>query len=189
MNPKKEQVEDARARAARKRFLAYLIDWYVGALCTALPMALIASRLLGDVTNQRLSEYPAPYGLVAGMLGLLFAAVYYVVVPLVVWPGQTFGKRMCGLKIVRANEGDLGVAHLVLRQAVGIAIVEGVVISASSVWHQMLSISTGVDFTGPLMYAGFVVALVSCAMVLVRKDHRSIHDFLGDSAVVSIESN
>ena len=28
-----------------KRFISYLIDWYVGALCTAIPIAIISQKL------------------------------------------------------------------------------------------------------------------------------------------------
>ena len=64
---------------------------------------------------------------------------------------------------------------------------EGVIANASAIWHQMLSIATGINFVHPLMYVGFAFTLVSCIMILVRKDHRCIHDFIAGTKVALVE--
>ena len=60
------------------RFIAYLVDWYLGALVTSLPTALFAQKLYGDVTQQNILSFEAPYGLIAGALSLLCAVLYFV---------------------------------------------------------------------------------------------------------------
>lgn len=170
-----------------RRFFAYLIDWYVGALCTAIPISIIAYQTTGDMTNQYLTDFPSPFGIVAGVLALLFAFAYYIAIPLFVWRGQTPGKRLCGIKIVRFDGASVDFGHLALRQIVGVTIIEGIIANASAIWHQMLTIATGINFVHPLMYAGFAVTLVSCIMILVRKDHRCLHDFIGDTKVALVE--
>ena len=166
-----------------RRFFAYLIDWYVGALCTAVPISIAAARLTGSIANQYLVDFPAPWGIVTGAAALGAACLYYVAVPLLVWPGQTPGKRLCGIKVVRADGGPVDLPHLALRQIVGMFVVEGVVANASGIWHQMLTIATGVNFVHPLMYAGFALTLASCVMILVRKDRRCLHDLIGGTKV------
>lgn len=37
-----------------KRFISYLIDWYVGALCTAIPIAIISQKLTNTMLNKTL---------------------------------------------------------------------------------------------------------------------------------------
>lgn len=170
-----------------RRFFAYLIDWYVGALCTAIPISIIAYQTTGDMANQYLTDFPSPFGIVAGVLALLFAFAYYIGIPLFVWRGQTPGKRLCGIKIVRFDGAPVDFGHLALRQIVGVTIIEGIIANASAIWHQMLTIATGINFVHPLMYAGFAVTLVSCIMILVRKDHRCLHDFIGDTKVALVE--
>ena len=59
------------------RFIAYLVDWYLGALVTSLPTALFAQKLYGDVTQQNILSFEAPYGLIAGALSLLCACLLY----------------------------------------------------------------------------------------------------------------
>ena len=170
-----------------RRFFAYLIDWYVGALCTAIPISIIAYQTTGDMANQYLTDFPSPFGIVAGVLALLFAFAYYIGIPLFVWRGQTPGKRLCGIKIVRFDGAPVDFGHLALRQIVGVTIIEGIIANASAIWHQMLTIATGINFVHPLMYVGFAVTLVSCIMILVRKDHRCLHDFIGDTKVTLVE--
>lgn len=167
-----------------RRFFAYLIDWYVGALATCLPISLFASKLTGNMLNQNLIELPEPFGLIAGACALLCAFVYFVAIPAFVWPGQTPAKRMLGVKIVRTDGSPVDFGHLVLRQVVGLIVVDGTLVSASAVWHQMLSIATGINFVTPLMYVGFVLTLVNVLMIVLRQDRRCIHDFIGDTRVV-----
>ena len=172
-----------------RRFFAYLIDWYVGALCTAIPISLVAYKTTGDITNQYLTDYPSPFGIVAGVFALIFAFAYYILIPLFVWRGQTPGKRLCGIKIVQDDGSPVALPNLALRQIVGVTIIEGVIANASSIWHQMLTIVTGINFVHSLMYVGFAITLVSCFMILIRKDHRCLHDFIGGTRVALVEKS
>ncbi|MGL5480183.1 MAG: RDD family protein, partial [Clostridium sp.] len=86
-----------------RRFLGYIIDWYVGALCTALPIALISQKLTNTMTNQNIIEFQGSYGIIAGVLALLFAVFYFVIVPTFIYKGQTLGKRICKMKIVKKS--------------------------------------------------------------------------------------
>ena len=83
-----------------KRFISYLIDWYVGALCTAIPIAIISQKLTNTMLNQNIVEFKQPYGIIAGILAVLFAIFYFVIVPAYIYPGQTLGKKICKIKIV-----------------------------------------------------------------------------------------
>ena len=170
-----------------RRFFAYLIDWYVGALCTAIPISFAAYQTSGDITNQYLTDLPAPIGIITGAVALLFAFAYYILIPMFVWRGQTPGKRLCGVMIVERDGSPVTLRDLALRQIIGVTIIEGVIANASAIWHQMLSIATGINFVHPLMYVGFAFTLVSCIMILVRKDHRCIHDFIAGTKVALVE--
>lgn len=183
-NNKKENKTSLENAPLSRRFLSYLIDWYVGALATAFPIAVISQKINGTMLQQDILNFQKPYGLIGGVLGLICAFLYFVVVPMYVWKGQTFGKRVCGIKIVTIEDQDVQLKNILLRQLIGIIIIEGSLVSASAIWHQIATLLTGVDFIQPLMYVGFVLSGISVLLVAFKKEHRAIHDYLGKTRVV-----
>ncbi|HIZ78782.1 MAG TPA: RDD family protein [Candidatus Lachnoclostridium stercorigallinarum] len=179
-----EKREEFHGAGLGRRFLAYLADWYLGALATALPVSVVSMKLYGTVQNQNIMSFYPPYGLIAGCLGLFAAVIYYVAVPVLLWRGQTPGKHWLKIKIVNEDGSEAGTGRLILRQLLGIIIVEGSLVSASTIWHQMVSIITGVNVVSILMYAGMAVSLVSSILVLAGR-HRAVHDWIGGTVVVS----
>ena len=171
------------AAAVSRRFIAYLVDWYIGALVTALPLAVYSMQQFGTVKNQNLLQFSPRDGLTAGALGLLCAVLYYVLVPLVVWRGQTLGKRWLKLRIVGADGAPVTAGQLVRRQILGVMVLEGSLVTASTLWHQMATICTGLDFVKWLMYAGMAVSVVSAVLVL-RRSRRALHDYVGGTMVI-----
>lgn len=176
--------EELRPAGLGRRFAAYLVDWYLGALATALPVSVVSMKLFGTVQNQNIMTFQPPFGLIAGALGLFAALIYYVAVPVLLWRGQTPGKRWLKIKIVSGDGQEAGIGQLIIRQLLGIIVVEGSLVSASTIWHQMVSIATGIEVVRPLMYAGMAVSLVSAVLVLMGR-RRAIHDMLGGTMVVS----
>ena len=112
----KRQAKEQTAQASlSRRFFAYLFDWYVGGLATALPIAFFSMRQYHTVQNQNIMLFSAPYGVIAGVLALMCAVLYYAVIPTWGWKGQTPGKRLLRLKIVQADGADASARIIFLR--------------------------------------------------------------------------
>ena len=152
-----------------KRFISYLIDWYVGALCTAIPIAIISQKLTNTMLNQNIVEFKQPYGIIAGILAVLFAIFYFVIVPAYIYPGQTLGKKICKIKIVKVNNEQVTIKNMLLRQLLGVIVI---------------TIITQTNFVTPLMYAGFIISGISILLYLFKGEHRTLHDYLGNTKVV-----
>lgn len=178
---KKIRYEDA---PVTKRFISYLIDWYVGALCTAIPISIISQKLTNTMLNQNIVEFQQPYGIIAGVLAVLFAIFYFVIVPTYIYPGQTVGKRICKIMIVKNDNEQVTIKNMLLRQLLGIIVIEGVLVSASAIWHEIITIITQTNFVTPLMYAGFIISAISILLYLFKGEHRALHDYLGNTKVV-----
>lgn len=179
---KKIRYEDA---PVTKRFISYLIDWYVGALCTAIPISIISQKLTNTMLNQNIVEFQQPYGIIAGVLAVLFAIFYFVIVPTYIYPGQTVGKRICKIMIVKNDNEQVTIKNMLLRQLLGIIVIEGVLVSASAIWHEIITIITQTNFVTPLMYAGFIISAISILLYLFKGEHRALHDYLGNTKVVT----
>ena len=104
--------------------LSYFIDWYLGALCAAFPIAVVSQKLYGTMLKQNLLKIQQPYGFIAGIIGVIFALFYYIYIPFFVYKGQTVGKRICKVKIIQNNNQEVSLKSLVLRQGLGMIVIE-----------------------------------------------------------------
>lgn len=174
-----------RAAPLGRRVCAFLIDWYVGSLVTALPIAAVAMNLGLEMTDQNIIEYAEPYGLVAGLAGILAGLIYYALVPLVT-DGQTLGKRLLKLRIVSADGDPATPLQLVLRQGLGLILLEQDAVGTGTVVQQVLSLTLGSTVSVVSSWVGLVLTLVSFALCLVRKDNRALHDLIAGTKLVYV---
>lgn len=181
---KEKKIDKSKEVSLTSRFLSYLIDWYVGGLCTSIPISIISQKLTNTMLNQNIIEFKEPYGIIAGVLAILFAIFYFVIVPTYIYKGQTLGKRICKIKIVQKSNKDITLKNILLRQVLGIMIIEGTLISASAIWHSVLTIITKINFVSPLMYAGFVLTALSIILMLFKGENRAMHDYLAGTKVI-----
>ena len=159
-----------------RRVLSYFIDWYLGALCAAFPIAVVSQKLYGTMLKQNLLKIQQPYGFIAGIIGVIFALFYYIYIPFFVYKGQTVGN----------NNQEVSLKSLDLRQGLGMIVIERIFVSASALWHQLVSLCIHVNIVSMMMYVGFVVGGISTLMIIFTKEHRAIHDYIGNTKVVSV---
>lgn len=167
-----------------RRLGAYLIDWYLGGLCTSFPIALISQKLNNTVLNQDITSFQWQYGYVAGVLALICAVVYFLVIPTYIYKGQTLGKKICKMKIVQESNEDITLRNMILRQIVGIMVIESGLITVSSVWHSLVMMITKVNLANTLMYIGYVITGISIILLVFRSENKAIHDYLGKTKVI-----
>ncbi|MDO4467797.1 MAG: RDD family protein [Bacillota bacterium] len=178
-----------------KRFSAYLIDWFLGSLCTTFPLCLIWMFNTHDMENmakvnlfQLWNSTSLSITVIAGILSIFCALFYYVWIPYKIYPGQTVGKRTMNIKIVKLDNTVLDLKTLIIRQVVGIVVLEGTLYNVSTLWHDLLSIVTGLNFTGILMYQGLICSILSIALCMLSNSHRMIHDRLAKTKVMRIKT-
>ncbi|MGM9948191.1 RDD family protein [Floccifex sp.] len=177
-----------------KRFTAYLIDWFVGALFMMFPMCLIwmsQTHNLEEMGHLNLwmiqSEISKESAVLAGCLAICFSVFYYVWIPYKVYKGQTLGKKMMNFKIVKTNNEEIDLKTLMIRQILGIMILEGTFYNVSSLWHDLLSLVMNLNFTGILMIIGLSISIISAAICMFSNSHRMIHDRIAHTKVILIK--
>lgn len=167
-----------------RRGAAFAFDWYVGALVTSLPIALIGSSIGKSATDTLITTFPAPWGLWAGAAGLAAGVLYYVLVSCVL-RGQTLGKRLFHVRIARASDGGrVCVGSVVLRQLVGMMVVEGAVVGTSTVLRNLVEILLGASSSIWPLAASYAITIASVAIFAFRSDHRALHDLIAGTTVV-----
>ena len=116
-----------------------------------------------------------------GALGLLFALIYYVWIPYKVYPGQTVGKKAMGIQIEKTDGSNLRLMDLLLRQGLGLLVLEGILFNPSRLWQDMLSLASGLNFSGYLLYLSLAITILSALIALMAPSKRMLHDYLAST--------
>lgn len=177
------------------RLYAYVIDWAVGGIVSGLPaVSLYAglARRTDMFSNLYVFEalgYPWAVGMGAGALCIVAAVLYFVVVPLVVWPGQTLGKRVSHIKVVSTDGSNPSVLSLVVRQVIVGFLLEGSGFVVARYIREMAVLATRVDVNYYWEIAGMVITLASGLLALAHPARRALHDYLAGTRVVPAEGH
>ncbi len=191
-NMKKNRSGNAAPKAIpaplNKRTFAFLLDWYLGSALSAVPAGILWNMQTGETAiNTDITLFEAPWGLIAGLLGLLAGAVYYYLIPLRIWPGQTLGKRLMRIRITGCDDRLLPAGRLAVRQVAGIMILEGSFMITGQYVTGMLRMLTAGAVGSALNYLMLGVFLISVWMVF--KKGQAVHDLWVDSKVVILTEN
>lgn len=171
-----------------KRVFACVLDWYLGSALSSVPVGILWNLLTGENRiHTDLTLFEQPYGIYAGLLGLLFGAVYFYAVPLWIWEGQTLGKKLMGIRIAGEDGGQLSAGKLAVRQVAGIMLLEGTFMLTGNYFTQMISMLTFHMIEKVLRYFIFAAFMISAC--LTWKDHRALHDVLVHSMVIENKKN
>lgn len=112
----------------------------------------------------------------------LVCILLYFVVFQYFFHGQTLGKRLFQLRVVRSDKKDASILHFLLRTIVLsnvlITIVLQSIVYIFSVEHYY-SVYNNVNLVGS------IILYIILFMTLVRQDGRGLHDFVGNTVVVN----
>lgn len=174
-----------------KRIIAYMIDWGLGGIICGLPATLMYGGITGrsdmfsDLYVFPSLNYPTYISYLTGLLCILVAYVYYIYIPYKKFPGQTLGKRIMKIKIVNNDDyGNVTLKALLIRQAIGLFLLEGSAIVVSDYLRQMLTLASGFYFEYYLEIIATFITMISGVIVMATPSQRSIHDYLAKTRVI-----
>lgn len=173
-----------------KRLIACLLDFYLSILLSSFPIVL-ANGIINKSKQMQMNLFffekdPKIFFLIA-LISLFLGYVYYVYIPLKKWNGQTFAKHLFKIKIVNLNDEDVGLKDLILRQILGIFIIEGSIASTSSILRQIIAYITSYNFIDIGMKVGLFITAVSCALIFITRKQQMLHDIISKTYVVEVE--
>lgn len=149
-----------------KRIMAYGIDLYLGALCGTLPISIITYTILGEMT-QNIFLLEKWLGIVALLFSLSALFIYYILIPLKVFKGQTLGKKMMHIEIQYQHYHSL-----ILRQFLMMIFFT----SLTKVITQLMILISGIALFEIMNDITMFISIVSIMMLLFSKQHLTLHD-------------
>ncbi len=171
------------------RLIAYGIDWFIGGIVAGFPAVFIyalitgKSDMLSDLYVFPALGYPKYWSYISCILCIVLAFFYFVYVPLKIFPGQTLGKKWLHIKIMRIDGKELDLKTLIIRQMIGMMLIEGVSIAITNYIRQVLTLITGFYVEYYLLAIASLLTVISAVLVFNTPSRRSIHDYMAKTRV------
>lgn len=177
------------------RAYAYMIDWAIGGIVTGFPGVLLYAAVTGrsDMYTEIYAfpslGYSSGWAYLSCLLSMAAYLIYFVAVPLRVWPGQTLGKKWMKLQIVRTDGSLPDLKSLLMRQVVGLVLLEGSATIMTRYLRQAATLASRFYLDGPVLVIGYVITMSSILLALSTPSHRAVHDYISDTRVISLKQN
>ena len=193
----------------RKRLLAYLIDLFIFSFLVSLVVVafkLDENQVLVNLTKQEnvlaeqylegsmtFSNYVTEYSKVnylidkkevlVNIVNTVLLIILYVFIPFFL-KGQTLGKKLSKIKIVKTNDKKLDLNTLMIR-AILINYIGYMLMTLGLVF--ILKDTSYFITSLILSIFEFLLVIISAFMVLYKSEKRGIHDYITNTKVVEVE--
>lgn len=188
---KLEEKERKRNASGRfNRFGAFFLDFNVERIATSIIVLIIWLIVFGNLgtfgTSINIEGLPTNIQYITLVVLFLFTLFYNIILPMYIYEGQTLGKKVIGIKIVKANGEKATLVNYILR-AFSLLILEGnsYVVTFSGILFFFLNMHfTQAKQVNDILFG---VYALSAVIAFFHKDRRAIHDFIGGTKVINIK--
>lgn len=177
-----------------KRFIAYIVDWFIGSLMIMLPISIYYLAMTADIDNVSnvninviFDMFGKSNALVIGLVALICGLIYYLITPFFL-NGQTIGKRFLELKIVNQDESNVSFKTLFIRQFIVLVLLETYIFSISHLLIYMLELAFNSEVFSYYYLCGMILSIISCLMATFGHKHLALHDLIASTKVVGVNS-
>ena len=166
-----------------RRLGAFVVDFII--LYAVFIVVITASSMVMDVNALNPLTGFAFY-----LFLFLLGCAYHLVIPLYAHQGenqgQTFGKRLLKLKMIKTNGEAVDFKALAIRVLFA-SLVEGFVIFSSLYFYQaIVFLGFPVEWTMFLLSAYLTITFVSVILMAIRPSHQMLHDYVAQTVVILV---
>lgn len=168
-----------------KRLFAMIIDWYIAQMIAVIPVTFYFRR--GNSLKPemfQLENYDFQIGLFLGIFGIGVGILYYIVIPICLWRGQTLGKKICKIRIADISGGNVTPLAIVKRELIGSTFLEGGIIIIAVYMRRLLPLFGLSILVDPWKYLAYALTLASIIYAFFQPLLQSFHDKLAHTIVI-----
>ena len=168
-----------------RRFLAMIIDWYITNVIASIPVTFY---LRGDDYIRKTSFDLETYGFQTGLLLAIFVIsigiIYYFIIPAFIFQGQTLGKKLCKLQVVKENGDHVTGKDLFIREIIGATIIEGGIVVTATYIRKTIQLFGFASIVTLMQYIAYGITVISIIYAYFHPLSQSFHDRLAGTIVV-----
>lgn len=172
-----------------RRLLGYLIDWYIISVFLNVVLAIYTLKTEGVIFPNILLDY-FDIGQAVPLLGLLVLVdfIYFGVIPVYLTNGQTLGKKLMKLRVVTRDDRPLSIYNALFRHVFGFVIIAGAYSPISNYFRSMLLLLVDESVVKTIVYISVATGFISAVPMLFDKENRMLHDIIGKTKVIQVNS-
>jgi len=166
-----------------KRFVAFLIDWYLSSLIGSIPVIALQSLQNHDlVISNQLEGLSLPAAWIGCILALGCHFLYYCYIPSKSnkndFTGQTLGMKWMRLQILTEEETAASLGALTLRHMLFFIVLQGYLTSSNIYLVSVFQMTTGIYVVPYTQTFYYFVILISLGLYFLSKKRQFIQDRL-----------
>lgn len=167
-----------------RRVGAAIVDWYLSTMLASTSVTLF-SHHSGPLDSQTFSlvNYSTKNAIFIGIYAIIVGIIYYMIIPKILFLGQTFGKRIFKIKVIHQNDTEIKWSTLFKREILGSTFLEGGITVTSIYLRQLLTYFLGFPFKY-LIYPAYIITILSIMYAYIKPDTLMFHDLIAKTKVV-----
>lgn len=168
-----------------RRFVAMVIDWYITNMIAAIPVTFfLRGHDYIRTYSFDLNTYGLQTGLLLGIYVIITGIIYYLIIPSFIFKGQTLGKKICHICVVKETGDNITFKDMFIREILGATIIEGGIVVTATYIRKIILLFGYVSIVTPLKYISYVITLCSIIYAYFQPLSMSFHDRLAHTIVI-----
>ena len=186
-----EERERKRNTSGRfNRFGAYFLDHYLQILLSSIPVfilwAINNKSIFSSEQLANIDSLPISWQLPTFLLVIFIMMAYNILLPYYLYEGQTLGKKLIGIKIVKANGEKASLLNYIVRY-VAIMVLEANTYFSAIGGVLIYFLNKQYDFAMQWNNIVAIIFVLSALLAVFHKERRSLHDFISGTKVINVK--
>ncbi len=159
-----------------RRIVAFVLDGFI----VAIPYSMLTTPLNFLKLDNSSTTYDSPFSafftpealavqFISGLIALILSIIYNIILPSKLYPGQTFGKKLLNIKVVKENGENVSLIDMTKRYSI----------------YLVFSLLSLIPYVGLLLCAPLlIVVLINLIMLFTDKRHQTLYDKIANTVVI-----